>query len=297
LDLETAFEDLSVEFKADSHGVRWFIQPKADPLRHFGAEDVSAVYWRRPVRVLGSPFLGIPTSKNLDALEIFWSVRWLLEALPENLFPFGHPASFTRGENKHRQLAVARQVGFVIPETCHSNNLTVLDDFVTCRQEVAIKAMRMPAVSSEGTVKDARHIACRSFPSELISTRLHSVERTQLYCQQVIRRKSDFRIMVLPQETIAAEIDTSALEAGKLDWREHTLDLTHRIVTIDPAFDRQLREFLRIMGLSAGYFDFAVPEEGPPVFFECNTNAGWFWIEKLTGYPIAEAIARELARH
>ena len=49
------------------------------------------------------------------------------------------------------------------------------------------------------------------------------------------------------------------------------------------------------MELKAGYFDFARPEEGPPVFFECNTNAQWYWIEQITGHPISEAIAQGLA--
>jgi hypothetical protein len=296
LDLETAFEDVSLSFRAGAGGIRWSVRSLSHPELKFDAESVSSVYWRRPVRFLGSPFLGIPTSENLDSLEVFWSIRWLLEALPERVFPFGHPHSFARGENKHRQLATAREIGFAVPETCHSNEIAVLEDFVSSQAEIAVKAMRMPAVSSEGEVKDARHIACRSFTSSFLLERLRKARRTQLYCQQTVHRKRDLRIMVFPQDTIAAEIDTSALAEGKLDWREHMSEIPHRIVPLDPAFERQLREFLRILGLSAGYFDFAVPETGPPVFFECNTNAGWFWIEHLTGHPISEAIARELAR-
>ena len=34
---------------------------------------------------------------------------------------------------------------------------------------------------------------------------------------------------------------------------------------------------------------------GEYIFFECNPNAEWFWVQKLTGAPIAESIARMLA--
>ena len=103
--------------------------------------------------------------------------------------------------------------------------------------------------------------------------------------------------MVFPHQTILAEIDTTQLPDNKLDWREQLGELNYRIVPIDPEFDRKLREFLALMELKTGYFDFAQPDEGPPVFFECNTNAGWLWIEALTGHPIAETIARELIRN
>ena len=295
LDLETGFEKVSLNFRADqSGGVRWTIQSRTDPSLVLDQGNITAVYWRRPLKMLGSPFLGIPTPANLDPLEVFWSLRWIIEALPPSLYPLGHPYSYARAENKHRQLATALQVGFTIPSTCHSNEPSQLIDFVSSQSEVAVKAMRMPAISANATPEDARHIACKSFTADFLVERLKKVERTQLYCQQALKRSRDLRIMVFPHETILVEIDTTQLPGNKLDWREQLGELNYRIVPIVPEFDRQLREFLSLMELKAGYFDFAQPDDGPPVFFECNTNAGWLWIEAVTGHPIAEVIAREL---
>jgi hypothetical protein len=295
LDLETAFEKIILNFRADGAGkVRWTIQSRENPELVADRESVTAVYWRRPVKVHGSPFLGIPKPENLDALEVFWSVRWILESLPPEFYPLNHPYIFARAENKHRQLAAALEVGFAIPATCHSNQPSLLSEFIVAQPAVAVKAMRMPAVSDTGLTDEVRHIACKSFSPSFLVDRLKKVERTQLYCQQAIPRQRDLRIMVFPHETIAAEIDTSRLPDNKLDWREDSIDRAHRIVSIAPEFDRQLREFLARMELKAGYFDFAQPDDGPPVFFECNTNAGWLWIEQVTGHPIADTIAREL---
>ena len=220
LDLETAFENVSVHFSADATGIRWSIQSKSDASLRIDQQNISAVYWRRPLKLLGSPFLGIPTSGNLDALETFWSVRWMLETLPRMLFPLNHPLILSRSENKHRQLALALEVGFTIPDTCHSNDAATLQEFVARQTSVALKAMRMPAVSSAGGVEDARHIACKSFSPEFLAARLQAVEKTQLYCQQAIQRSKDLRIMVFPHQVIAVEIDTSKLADNKLDWRE-----------------------------------------------------------------------------
>jgi hypothetical protein len=101
----------------------------------------------------------------------------------------------------------------------------------------------------------------------------------------------DLRITVLPTVTVACEIDLQRMPAGMIDWRPSTLDHKHRIVEIAPSFERQLREFLRQMGLKAGYFDFAVDDEERPWFFECNPNAQWLWIELKTSFPLSERIA------
>ena len=295
LDLEKAFDEVILSSRVDEAGMRWSIQSRERPELIASPETITAVYWRRPFSYIGSPFLGIPTSENLDKVEIFWSIRWHIESLPAHLFPLGHPWVFARAENKHRQMETALKVGFTIPPTLHSNEPSALRGFISQQGEVAIKALRMPAVTATGEVQHARHIACKSFPAEFLNSRLSTMQQGQLYCQKAIQRTHDLRITVLPQETICASIDTTQLKDNKLDWREDSMALPHAILPVEPAFEEQLRRFLKEMELTAGYFDFAVPAEGSPIFFECNTNAQWHWLELRTGYPFAHAIARELA--
>jgi hypothetical protein len=298
LDMERAFEKCLLRSRVTAQGVDWSIQSRERPELVIRPDNVTAVYWRRPLSYLGSPVMGIPTSANLDQVEIFWSVRWHLESLPASLFPLGHPWVFARAENKHRQMAAALKVGFRVPETFHSNDPAALIAFLEAQQggEIAVKALRMPAVSSTGEVRKARHIACKAFPAEFLANRLRGIERGQLYVQPAVQRTHDLRITVLPSRTICAAIDTTRLKGNKLDWREDSMDLPHKIVPVAPEFEAQLRAFLAEMEITAGYFDFAVPADGPPVFFECNTNAQWHWIQKVTGFPYAECIAAELAR-
>jgi hypothetical protein len=296
MDFETVFEKAFLNFRADADGVQWSIRSRVAPAFALNSDSISAVYWRRNLGFQVSPFLAAPTSANLDAFEMFWSARWLLEALPSDLFPFGHPLSFASAENKHRQMAAALQVGFAIPATCHSNHPESLGDFIGSHTEIAVKAMRAPFVSKTGKLEDTRQIFCKSFAPQFLLEKLRKTERTQLYCQQAVQRGRDLRIMVFPHETLAAEIDTSRLMENRLDWREDFLHDPHRIVSIKPEFDHQLREFLSLMNLKAGFFDFAQPDEGPPVFFECNTNGGWLWLERENHHPVSEAVARELAR-
>lgn len=296
LNLETAFTDVSFQSQVGPKGLSWSIQSRKHPELVATPENITAVYWRRPVSYLGSPFMGIPTSKNLDAVEIFWSIRWHLEALPAKLFPLGHPWSFARAENKHRQMETAVKLGFSVPATLHSNQPQLLEEFARNHSEVALKALRMPAVSLDGDVMKARHIHCKSFSGQKLADRLSTVDQCQLYCQETISRPADWRITILPHRVICAEINVSSLPEDVLDWRQFTENLPHRIIPVDSAFEAKLRAFLREMDIPAGYFDFAAPASGPPIFFECNTNAQWLWLEQITGYGYGEAIAEELCR-
>jgi hypothetical protein len=48
--------------------------------------------------------------------------------------------------------------------------------------------------------------------------------------------------------------------------------------------------------LSFGFFDFAIEEgSGGWIFFECNPNGQWCWIDDLAGAHISEEIASYLA--
>ena len=51
------------------------------------------------------------------------------------------------------------------------------------------------------------------------------------------------------------------------------------------------------MGLTWGAFDFGVTDDGDWVFFECNPNGQWLWIELQAKYPLAGVVADELLAH
>src|SRR5215212_7450958 len=77
IDLEKAFENLTLVWQADEAGTQWRITARETSVT-LEPGQITAVYWRRIVSGMTSPFLTIPRPENLDAYEIFWSLRWLL---------------------------------------------------------------------------------------------------------------------------------------------------------------------------------------------------------------------------
>jgi glutathione synthase/RimK-type ligase-like ATP-grasp enzyme len=54
-------------------------------------------------------------------------------------------------------------------------------------------------------------------------------------------------------------------------------------------------KFVRDLGLTFGCLDFIVTPDDRLVFLEINPNGQWLWIQRLTGMPIGESVARLLA--
>ena len=59
---------------------------------------------------------------------------------------------------------------------------------------------------------------------------------------------------------------------------------------------RRCRALVRRLGLRFGAIDMVQTPSGEHVFLEINPNGQWLWIERATGLPIANAIARLLAK-
>ncbi|OKH31985.1 hypothetical protein NIES2101_41085 [Calothrix sp. HK-06] len=55
--------------------------------------------------------------------------------------------------------------------------------------------------------------------------------------------------------------------------------------------------YMKAFGINFGCFDIAYSKSGEYVFFECNPNGQWLWIEELTGAPISKAVADMLINH
>lgn len=260
------------------------------------AMEAKAIWWRRPTRIEDSLAFHFPTGAEIAMAEAWHALRLAAEALPASLFPLGHPTHLEKSSNKLRQLALARELGFHVPATIVGNDTSALGEFLRARDRVVVKPLHAAAAyEAPERTSTTSLLWCRGFAAADLLGKLPARGPAQLLIQQAVDKRADWRITVLPHTTIACEIDTSQLGPDEPDWRKKSMELPHRIFTPDVDFDRLLRRYVAALGLSAGYFDFALDRDGTPWFLEMNTNAQWLWIERLTGHPIAREIACALA--
>jgi hypothetical protein len=91
----------------------------------------------------------------------------------------------------------------------------------------------------------------------------------------------------------ACRIESRGDDLTADDYRFDTKGLAH-IAQECPELEGRLHGYMKALGLNFGCFDVMVARSGEPVFLECNPNGQWLWVEKMTGLPIGEGVAREL---
>ena len=75
------------------------------------------------------------------------------------------------------------------------------------------------------------------------------------------------------------------------------MTLDHEIIEFPQHLDDLCRTYLSEIGLTWGAFDFGLTQAGEWVFFECNPNGQWLWIEIQTDYPLSSLFAEALICH
>jgi hypothetical protein len=294
LDTTLAMEELLLQVDISGQGCLWRIQRRTEPSKIIDSAKVKRVYLRRYGLEEQSRKLTYPDSAMLDQAEVSAGLRKLIHSLPRALFPLDHPAAIESANNKLLQLMVARKIGFRVPETLFSNNPAVLSSFARRHRVVAVKPLSHGAINQQEEPGKQKLIWCKAVPGEALAGMVEARAHVQLYLQGSIAKVRDLRILVLPQRIFAVEIDTSSLPELNPDWRALTMTLPHRLIEVEPPFEKQMRAFLASMGLVTGSFDFAVTAEGERIFFECNPSGQWLWLETMTGAPIADAVAAAL---
>lgn len=294
IDLETVGTRFTLKIEPVSGGCLIHSRDVAD--RRCASTDLTTIWWRRSGRLGISAERSLnPTPETLDATEIYHGVKWMLESLPAQRFPLGHPDRMRPAENKILQLQVASELGFKTPAPLFTNHAAHLGDFTHENGDLVIKPLKTSYVYRPDDQQSISLYAHRCTGEEALA--LSGDEPGfALYCQTRIEKKADIRVNVFPSEAVACRIDNNAL-GDAVDWRPTTMKHDHEIVSLPPALEAQCRAFLERMGLRWGAFDFALTPDDKWIFFECNPNGQWLWIQTKTGFPISEIIARELLQH
>ena len=64
-----------------------------------------------------------------------------------------------------------------------------------------------------------------------------------------------------------------------------------------PELEAVLKQLVGRLGLNFGAVDLIETPDGELVFLEVNPNGQWLWIERITGAPMCQAMARLLTGH
>lgn len=259
--------------------------------------EITSVWFRRNFKPVKVRYPGREEVNNHNLTEAQGFLEYLYNELYDK-FSIGNYVFDDIANSKIYQIKTAKKVGFDVPETCYSNRKEDIIRFTEKHEWLVLKSIKSNAVISDN---GNQHVffAQKVKSEDLIQLPQESFEQTINFVQPYIEKAYELRVTVVCNDIFACRIDSQNMDNdhGKIDWRqglEH--GMKHSAYELPDNIKEACREYLRMMHLNFGCFDFIVTPHGEYVFLECNPNGQWLWIEKFTGMPISESIARHLAK-
>ena len=236
------------------------------------------VVWNRR-----APALKVPDELDGDDRELAKSVgRRHLDQLRALDVPHGQTwvnDRFVqlRYENKLNQLKLARDLGFLIPDTLISNDPGRVRAFAKRHREVVVKTIA-PMVWKDET--HARWTMTEVVMESDLQDDVAIASCPMIY-QNVIRKKHEVRVVGFGQDILIARLMSQDSAKTQLDWRNVNPAEMRIMSDSDDDLERRLRNFMQSSGLLHGSFDLAVDHEGQYVFFEVNEQGQSLWLEQV----------------
>lgn len=193
------------------------------------------------------------------------------------------------------QLQVANRLGFKTPRTLVTNDAeTALRFADEVGGDLAIKSLGALNVTQDvdGQTRQFGIFTRRICRAELEEFR-EKVRHLPTQFQEFVEKRYELRITCVGKRVFACRIEPRPGQLTDEDCRFDIYSLNH-VACECPELHEKLHAYMKAFGLNFGCFDIAITKSGEPVFFECNPNGQWLWVENLTGLPIGKAIAEEL---
>jgi glutathione synthase/RimK-type ligase-like ATP-grasp enzyme len=196
---------------------------------------------------------------------------------------------------KLHQLAVARQVGFNIPDTLITTDPERARAFYEEHGgDLVHKAQSTPIFK----IKDEYRVTYTTRIQPQHVPLLDLVATCPGLLQKRIRKSFEVRVTVFGDRFFSLRIDSQVDERTRDDWRRYQdpKKIPYSAWDLPEDLRGRCAELMSRLGLVYGAFDFIVTPEGEYIFLEVNPHGQWAWVEELTGLPLAEALIDVLER-
>jgi hypothetical protein len=250
----------------------------------FSVSDIKAVWNRRPGHVFDDlaperrpsvatqKFVADQWFAWLESLQLRGGVRWV-----------NHPTANGLMENKIRQLRLAAELGFSIPDTLVTNDAAEVRSWLSQLGGQAIcKALYSPLIEEPNEDRFIFTNLLESVPGDLAE----SLCIAPVIFQRALLSKIDYRVTVVGSQVFAVRVEMSE---RVLDWRTAKSDVSFSLCDLSTAIQDLCRQYVAVANLSFGAIDL-VESNGEFYFLEINPNGEWGWLERPHGVPIASAL-------
>lgn len=234
-----------------------------------------------------------------------------------------------KAAHKPYQLQVAKEVGFLIPDTYIGNDVEEAEIFIDQYEYISMKTIDVPFRISKpfaervmnrsvrffqnfikkNTEKKDRIPDYQLYPDSFLysyefftkTTRFHKSEllgnllnlsNCPMIIQPYIEKAYELRVTIIGNKLFACKLDNQGVLGACEDWRDFNLNqVEHSVYNLPAEIKSKCFALIKKLNLQYGCIDLIATPHKDYIFLENNHNGQWGWVEEETGMPIAEALA------
>lgn len=259
--------------------------------REVALHELTAAYYRKPIEVLPHPDL-IDQGARQFAIDEAEAALQFVYTFP-GLKWVNDPFVNRRTQVKFGQLDTAQRCGLNIPPTIVTTDPTEARNFAgRFDDRVLCKSLKTNAVVVADQVL---HTFSHRLSRENLEENIEAVRYAPTLFQQYITKDIELRVNVIGTRVLATAIHSQAHTETSMDWRKtNPWNLKHEPYNLPHNLERAILKLVQAYGLHFAALDLIKTPTGEYVFLEINPNGQWFWIQQITGQPIARHIAEYL---
>jgi len=247
-------------------------------------DAIKGIWYRRPL----PPCIHKDLNKNDSLFAVRESKEFLLNLwlLLEDRNWINNPFQLNKVERKSFQLKTAIQCGFQVPDTLITNNSQHAELFFQANNRSIIAKPL-----SHGGYGNNDDYVIYSIDLESIDEipDWNSTHHSPTIFQKRIDKQYDIRLTAIGKRLFAHAIEQKN-KNKVIDWRrEDPKYLKYREVDIPRSIEKRIYQFMEIMGIKFGAFDFAIQNDDW-YFLEVNPSGQWAWLELTTGSKMSESL-------
>lgn len=252
-------------------------------------DRVTGVWYRKPGEI---DIDTTPVPENfkeyaLDAQQRHFAL--LRDAFPGAAWVSDYYA-IERTRNKFHQLQLARECGFLVPDTLITSSPEMAQSFIAVNAPCVVK----PQATVHPVVNDVSTFFYTTMIDNGAAVSLDGLHLAPAIFQRAVDAQYDVRVNVVGSQAFGAVIRNEGITTSSVrDWRIGHSEGVMLIYEYDLPSDIASKciTYTRRSGLLFSAFDLVVDKEGRFWFLEDNPNGQWAFIEQRTHQPIGRSIA------
>lgn len=231
--------------------------------------DLLAVVFRQPVFLRNTPAKPLSISEQMErsqwsaflrAISVFKDARWL-----------NWPQSTYLAESKPYQLFLAKEIGFHIPPTVVTNDVSELPEFSS--EQIILKSLDTALFFKDSDCYFTYTIATTA--TDLAALDASSAP---MIVQKELQGKSDVRVTVVGNEVFAVEILSNGVGIDG-DWRTIPREsLEYVSIKLPSKVEYACRQLMIQLDLTFGAIDL-IRANDVFYFVEINPTGEWAWLQ------------------